>query len=82
MMVSLKDDSLTSFRHLFLKGYEDRRQGSYALYTKPAVYEHIHFIIHKVLTRGRMTSRSKVPLTLTTSKKNNFFAFSTSTSKS
>lgn len=68
MMVTFKDDNLVSFRHLFLKGYKDHRQGSYALYTKSAVYDHIHFIIHKVLTCWRTTNRSELRQMLTTRK--------------
>lgn len=68
MMVTFKDDNLVSFRHLFLKGYKDHRQGSYALYTKSAVYDHIYFIIHKVLTCWRTTNRSELHQTLTTTK--------------
>lgn len=59
MMVTFKDDNLMSFRHLFLKGYKDHHLGSYALYTKSAVYDHIYFIIHKVLTRWRTTNPSE-----------------------
>lgn len=79
MMVTFKDDSLRSFRHLFLKGYKDHQQGSYALYTKSAVYDHIYFVIHKVLTWWRTTSRSG--LQDVRSIKKRFFAFSTSISK-
>lgn len=39
-----------TFRHLFLKGYKDHRLGSYALYTKADVYDHIYYIINKVPT--------------------------------
>lgn len=68
MMVTFKDDNLMSFRHLFLKGYKDHRQESYALYTKSAVYDHIYFIIHKVPTCWRTTNRSELHQTLTTLK--------------
>lgn len=56
MMVTFKDDNLMTFRHLFLKGYKDHHSGSYALYTKSDVYDHIFFIIDKVLT-GRTEKR-------------------------
>lgn len=49
MMVTFKDENLMTFRHLFLKGYKDHRQGNYALYTKADVYDHIHYIINTVL---------------------------------
>lgn len=50
MMVTFTEDNLMTFRHLFLKGYKDHHSGSYALYTKSDVYDHIFFIIDKVLT--------------------------------
>lgn len=48
MMVTFKDENLMTFRHLFLKGYKDHRVGSYALYTKDDVYDHIYYIINTV----------------------------------
>lgn len=50
MMVTFKDENLMTFKHLFLKGYKDQRLGSYALYTKEDVYDHIYYIINGVLT--------------------------------
>lgn len=52
MMVSFKDDNLMTFRRLFLKGYNNHHSGSYALYTKSDVYDHIYFIVDKVLGGG------------------------------
>ena len=49
MMVTFKDENLSAFRHLFLKAYKDHRLGGYALYTKADVYDHIYYIIDKVL---------------------------------
>lgn len=48
MMVTFKEENLMTFRHLFLKGYKDQRLGSYALYTKADVYDHIYYIINRV----------------------------------
>lgn len=48
MMVTFKDDNLMTFRHLFLKGYKDHRLGSYDLYTKADVYDHIYYVIDRV----------------------------------
>uniref|UniRef100_A0A3P8UH12 Mucolipin TRP cation channel 3 n=1 Tax=Amphiprion percula TaxID=161767 RepID=A0A3P8UH12_AMPPE len=47
MMVTFKDENLMTFRHLFLKEYKDPRLGSYALYTKADVYDHIYYIINR-----------------------------------
>lgn len=49
MMVTFKDENLMTFRHLFLKGYKDQPLGSYALYTKTDVYDHIYYIINRVM---------------------------------
>lgn len=56
MMVTFKDDNLMTFRHLFLRGYKDHHSGSYALYTKSDVYDHIFFIIDKV--GGQLTAQN------------------------
>ncbi|TWW73757.1 mucolipin-3 isoform X1 [Takifugu flavidus] len=55
MMVTFKDDNLMTFRHLFLKGYKDHHSGSYALYTKSDVYDHIFFIIDKYINLQNLT---------------------------
>lgn len=49
MMATFKEDNLMTFRHLFLEGFKDHRQGNFALYTKIEVYDHIYYIIDKVL---------------------------------
>ncbi|KAM9719899.1 mucolipin-3 [Menidia menidia] len=55
MMVTFKNDNLMTFRHLFLKGYKDHQQGSYALYTKTDVYDHIRFIINRFTNLQNLT---------------------------
>uniref|UniRef100_A0A672YF47 Mucolipin 3 n=1 Tax=Sphaeramia orbicularis TaxID=375764 RepID=A0A672YF47_9TELE len=55
MMVTFKDENLMTFRHLFLKGYKDQRQGNYALYTKTDVYDHIYFIINRYINLQNLT---------------------------
>ncbi|XP_041848548.1 mucolipin-3 [Melanotaenia boesemani] len=47
MMVTFKEENLMTFKHLFLKGYKDHWQRSYALYTKTDVYDHIYYIIDR-----------------------------------
>uniref|UniRef100_A0A672J744 Mucolipin-3-like n=1 Tax=Salarias fasciatus TaxID=181472 RepID=A0A672J744_SALFA len=49
MMVTFKAENQMTFRHLFLKGYKDHTMGSYALYTKTDVYDHINYIIHRYI---------------------------------
>ncbi|XP_071348259.1 mucolipin-3-like [Trachinotus anak] len=56
MMVTFKDENLMTFRHLFLKGYKDHRMGSYALYTKADVYEHIDYIINRYINLQNLTA--------------------------
>ncbi|XP_039999712.1 mucolipin-3 [Xiphias gladius] len=55
MMVTFKDENLMTFRHLFLKAYKDHRLGSYALYTKADVYDHIYYIINKYINLQNLT---------------------------
>ncbi|XP_022613601.1 mucolipin-3-like isoform X2 [Seriola dumerili] len=55
MMVTFKDENLMTFRHLFLKGYKDHRLGSYALYTKADVYDHIDYIINRYIDLQNLT---------------------------
>ncbi|XP_073347769.1 mucolipin-3 [Pagrus major] len=55
MMVTFKDENLVTFRHLFLKGYKDHRLGSYALYTKDDVYDHIYYVINRYTNLQNLT---------------------------
>ncbi|KAM3604760.1 uncharacterized protein V6R79_015870 [Siganus canaliculatus] len=55
MMVTFKDENLMTFRHLFLKGYKDPWLGSYALYTKADVYDHIYYIVHRYINLQNLT---------------------------
>ncbi|XP_044074826.1 mucolipin-3 [Siniperca chuatsi] len=55
MMVTFKDENLMTFKHLFLKGYKDHRLGSYALYTKADVYDHIYYIINRYINLPNLT---------------------------
>ncbi|CAG07109.1 unnamed protein product, partial [Tetraodon nigroviridis] len=55
MMVGFKDDSRVSFRRLFLEGYKDHRQGSYALYTRSDVNDRVRFIIGQYINLQNLT---------------------------
>ncbi|XP_060900960.1 mucolipin-3-like [Labrus mixtus] len=55
MMVTFKEENLMTFRHLFLKGYKDHRLGSYALYSKADVYDHMYYIINRYLNLPNLT---------------------------
>ncbi|XP_034558529.1 mucolipin-3 [Notolabrus celidotus] len=55
MMVTFKEQNLMTFRHLFLKGYKDHHLGSYALYTKADVYDHMYYIINRYINLQNLT---------------------------
>ncbi|MEQ2292459.1 hypothetical protein AMECASPLE_023317 [Ameca splendens] len=47
MVATFKEDNLMTFKHLFLKGFKDHWHGSYTLYTKADMYDHIYHIINR-----------------------------------
>uniref|UniRef100_A0A8C5GKV5 Mucolipin-3-like n=1 Tax=Gouania willdenowi TaxID=441366 RepID=A0A8C5GKV5_GOUWI len=47
MVVTFKEQSLTTFRHLFLKDYVDGGMDTYAVYRQADVYDHIYYIIEQ-----------------------------------
>ncbi|KAF7660020.1 hypothetical protein LDENG_00290020 [Lucifuga dentata] len=55
MMVTFKDENLMTFKHLFLKGYQNRKQESFALYTKTDVYDHIYYVINRYVNLQNLT---------------------------
>uniref|UniRef100_A0A3Q3ME51 Mucolipin 3a n=1 Tax=Mastacembelus armatus TaxID=205130 RepID=A0A3Q3ME51_9TELE len=55
MMVTFREENLMTFRHLFLKEQKDLQLGSYALYTKKNVYDHIYYIIHRYIHLRNLT---------------------------
>ncbi|XP_035276294.1 mucolipin-3-like isoform X1 [Anguilla anguilla] len=56
MMVTFKEENLMAFRHLFLKGYADRRMDTYAVYSRSEVYDHIDYIIRQYMNLGNLTA--------------------------
>ncbi|XP_026062808.1 mucolipin-3 isoform X1 [Carassius auratus] len=48
MMVTFKEGNIITFKHFFLKNYQDRNK-DYALYTRHDVHDHILYIINKYL---------------------------------
>lgn len=48
MVVAFKEENTVAFKHLFLKGYMDRMDDSYAVYTQTDVYDQIFFAINQV----------------------------------
>uniref|UniRef100_A0A4W4HHR0 Polycystin cation channel PKD1/PKD2 domain-containing protein n=1 Tax=Electrophorus electricus TaxID=8005 RepID=A0A4W4HHR0_ELEEL len=49
MVVMFKEENTDSFRHLFLRDYQDASDGL-VVHTQIAVYEHIHYAIKQYLT--------------------------------
>ncbi|XP_075689054.1 mucolipin-3 isoform X1 [Rhinoderma darwinii] len=49
MVVSFKEENTLAFKHMFLKGYKDARDDTYAIYRQEDVYDHITFTIQQYL---------------------------------
>ncbi|XP_070604650.1 mucolipin-3-like [Erythrolamprus reginae] len=49
MVVTFKEENTVSFKHLFLKGYMDSMDDTYAVYTQKEVYDQISFAINQFL---------------------------------
>ena len=48
MVVTFKEENTIAFKHLFLKGYIDRMDDTYAVYTQRDVYDQIIFAVNQV----------------------------------
>ena len=48
MVVAFKEENTIAFKHLFLKGYMDRMDDTYAVYTQSEVYDQIIFAVTQV----------------------------------
>ncbi|OCT82512.1 mucolipin-3 isoform X2 [Xenopus laevis] len=49
MVVTFKEENTVAFKHLFLKGYKDRHDDTYAIYSQEDVHAHINFTIKRYL---------------------------------
>ncbi|XP_075792489.1 mucolipin-3 isoform X3 [Pelodiscus sinensis] len=49
MVVAFKEENTVAFKHLFLKGYTERMDDTYAVYTQADVYDQIFFAINQYL---------------------------------
>ncbi|XP_043377296.1 mucolipin-3 isoform X6 [Chelonia mydas] len=49
MVVTFKEENTVAFKHLFLKGYTERMDDTYAVYTQTDVYDQIFFAINQYL---------------------------------
>ncbi|KAF3819678.1 hypothetical protein GH733_015187, partial [Mirounga leonina] len=48
MVVAFKEENTIAFKHLFLKGYMDRMDDIYAVYTQSDVYDQITFAVNQL----------------------------------
>lgn len=48
MVVTFKEENTIAFKHLFLKGYIDRMDDTYAVYTQRDVYDQIIFAVNQM----------------------------------
>ncbi|XP_038601309.1 mucolipin-3 isoform X1 [Tachyglossus aculeatus] len=55
MVVAFKEENTITFKHLFLKGYTDGMDDTYAVYTQTDVYDQIFFAIHQFLRLHNMS---------------------------
>ncbi|XP_054523592.1 mucolipin-3 isoform X2 [Pan troglodytes] len=49
MVVAFKEENTIAFKHLFLKGYMDRMDDTYAVYTQSDVYDQLIFAVNQYL---------------------------------
>uniref|UniRef100_A0A3P9IDJ9 Mucolipin 1a n=1 Tax=Oryzias latipes TaxID=8090 RepID=A0A3P9IDJ9_ORYLA len=55
VVVTFKEENTMTFKHLFLKDYDDATGDSFAVYTQRDVYDHIFHVVEKYLTLPETT---------------------------
>ncbi|XP_040043181.2 mucolipin-1a [Gasterosteus aculeatus] len=55
VVVTFKEENTVTFRHLFLKDYDESSYDSYAVYTQEDVYEHLFYAVEKYLVLPETT---------------------------
>ncbi|XP_046724753.1 mucolipin-3 [Silurus meridionalis] len=55
MVVTFKEENLMTFKHLFLKDYENHNAKAYAVYTQNEVYTHLSYIVQQFLRLQNIT---------------------------
>ncbi|XP_024145553.1 mucolipin-1a isoform X2 [Oryzias melastigma] len=55
VVVTFKEENTMTFKHLFLKDYDDSSGDSFAVYTQQDVYDHIFHVVEKYLTLPETT---------------------------
>lgn len=59
MVVTFKEENTIAFKHLFLKGYVDGMDDTYAVYTQSDVYDQITFAVNQVNQARSFLTREK-----------------------
>lgn len=52
VVVTFKEENTMTFKHLFLKDYDESSGASFAVYTQNSVYEHIFYAVDQVRKRS------------------------------
>lgn len=52
VVVNFKEENTMTFKHLFLKDYDDSSGASFAVYTQDDVYKHIFYTVDQVGKRS------------------------------
>ncbi|XP_017283181.1 mucolipin-1a [Kryptolebias marmoratus] len=55
VVVTFKEENTMTFKHLFLKDYDEPSDDSFAVYTQKDVYDHIFYAVYKYLTLPETT---------------------------
>ncbi|KAL6110225.1 mcoln1 [Pungitius sinensis] len=55
VVVTFKEENTVTFKHLFLKDYDESSYDSFAVYTQEDVYEHLFYAVEKYLTLPETT---------------------------
>lgn len=55
VVVTFKEENTMTFKHIFLKDYDESSGASFAVYTQNDVYEHIFYAVDQVRKGGRRT---------------------------
>lgn len=48
VVVTFKEENTMTFKHLFLKDYDESSDNSFAVYTQSDVYDHIFYAVEQV----------------------------------
>lgn len=52
VVVTFKEENTMTFKHLFLKDYDEASDSSFAVYRQSDVYDHIFYAVEQVSAKG------------------------------